>query len=186
MDILSSEQIFPIITSIFGLIIGVVLKIVLTEPIHYIIASRFSFLVPKNKRKLKGIWKSKYKYLAGSNSKIEQHLIKIVQFGDYIFGENLTAKKHWYKIMGKLENGIYLTGKWRNSKENDIHHGAFQFSVKPNGNEMNGMWIGFDDKSIAQSGNWKWIKVSTIITKSEIDKITIESESKGYYNEIEL
>jgi len=131
MSCLTSGQIISIVTAVVGLIAGAIFQIILTEPIHYFIATKFSFLVPKSKRKLNGIWKTKYKYKTDSTYKIEQHLFKIGQFGNYIFGKNLTAKEHWYTISGKLENDIYLTGKWENNEEIIYTMELFNFLFNP-------------------------------------------------------
>jgi len=139
------------------LLLGVILTLILEERLPWSIARLLNVVLPKPRRNVRGLWRARYTYLGeDGQEKHEEQVIELRQLGKHVWGRNHTARQHWYKMRGRLELEMYLTGVWENTPEGDIFHGAFQFAVCPEGNRMQGKWIGFDSHNNIQSGPWYW------------------------------
>jgi hypothetical protein len=150
-----------IVQWLIPLIITVVVTILLQDHLHWTLVRILGAVVPRPSRSVKGIWTARYVYPGeGGKNKEEQQFIELRQLGKYVHGKNLTSRQHWYRMTGKLELESYLTGVWENIPDGDIHHGAFQFVVSPDGNCMHGKWIGFNRRMEICHGPWEWNLVS--------------------------
>jgi len=152
------------------LVFGVVLTVLLQDPLHWTLGRILGAFVPRPARNVQGIWEARYTY-SGEKGRLKEELqlIELRQIGKYVRGRNLTGRMHWYKMRGKLELESYLTGVWENVREGDIHHGAFQFVVAPDGESMEGLWLGFDRKHEIQHGPWRWSLRSRSIRKAKAE-----------------
>jgi hypothetical protein len=157
------------------LILGVVLTILLQDRLQWILARILSGVVPRSARNVKGIWEARYTYESNGQTKEERQLVELRQLGKHVRGKNLTAHRHWYKMRGKLELEIYLTGVWETITEGDIYHGAFQFVVRPEGNAMEGKWIGFNNKQEINHGPWQWSLLSRSVDRTTKLRVLAEA-----------
>ena len=156
----------------FGaLLAGIVLTVVLQGRVQWVLAKVLGGIVPRGPRNVQGLWQAKYIYFTRDGvERVEHHLLELQQFGKYARGCNLVGKKHWYNVSGRLENEIYLTGSWRNTSEGDLFHGAFQFVVNPEGDEMKGLWIGFNTDHKVKHGPWEWKLIDREINRRSRDR----------------
>ncbi|HEV2177400.1 MAG TPA: hypothetical protein VGW33_09395 [Terriglobia bacterium] len=126
-------------------------------------------------RNVRGIWRVSYDYRTGGKkgeTRVEKHLIELHQFGSRVWGRNITGAKHWYRIFGRLEREIHLTGFWENILADNIYHGTFQFLVDWEGNKMQGAWLGFNKRNEIQHGSWHWERISRATDSSSKKRAT--------------
>lgn len=152
-----------------SLLLGIVITVILTEPIHYRLIKILGGITPRKKRGVKGLWKATYSFERDGITESETNLLELRQVGDYVIGKNLTGND-WYKIEGKINSQTYLTGVWECTSEDSIYNGAFQFIISPSGDSMEGKWVGFSRRQCIYHGIWVWERLSR--------KIDAESKAK--------
>jgi hypothetical protein len=64
-----------------------------------------------------------------------------------------------------MKGDFYVTGTWENIVEGMQYHGAFQLFLHPDGQKMEGVWVGFDSRNHIQHGWWHWEVLSRQIGK---------------------
>ncbi|MCS3955567.1 hypothetical protein GGP81_002098 [Salinibacter ruber] len=147
-----------LISWLSGIIISVILTSVLTvilrDEIQRLVSEKLGPYVSSDDRSISGIWEVVYLYCSEGEVKSEKHIILLNQIGSHVVGKNLTSEKHKHRLTGKLDQEKFYTGRWDNLGS-DLYYGAFQFFVKPDGREMNGLWIGFDSSNTIRKGYWK-------------------------------
>jgi hypothetical protein len=144
------------------LIVSVIFTIIFNEPIQRLLAWSLPQIVPRKYRSLVGIWETTFEYNVEGIEHKNTHLFEIKQFANFIYGKNITPGQNgcWYRIQGKIDANIYVTGIWFSAEGSDIHHGAIQFVIATDGKTMEGMWIGFNRHHHVQPGPWQWRKLS--------------------------
>ena len=160
-----------IISWIIGILFTVILTTLITDKLHYLLALLFGGTFFNLKRGLRGVWKSTYNYKQNKKQFKENQIIELRQFGKYVIGRNISGKKHFYKMIGKLEKDIYYTGIWENISNNDIYHGAFQFIYILKGNKIKGKWLGFNSKNQINHGDWSMKFIAKKVTKTEKEEL---------------
>ena len=139
------------------IVLSVVFTILIQEQIYWALASILRGIPPRNPRSVQGIWHANYSYrLSNHETREEEQFIELRQFRHYVWGSNLTGSKHHYRIHGKLDRGIYLTGLWDASLDRNMYHGAFQLILAPTGETMKGQWVGFSSHGHVNHGPWEW------------------------------
>lgn len=62
-----------------------------------------------------------------------------------------------YKIRGRIENNIYISGIWFDERAGQVYHGALQARIEVNQKEVNGKWVGFSrTHNRINTGTWRW------------------------------
>ena len=164
------KSILIVATFIVTVIINSICEILFQEPIYFILARILSGkLSPK--QSLRGVWECCYRYPDKGNFKYEQQLICISQIGPFVIARNLKSQSHIHRLSGKLNNSIYLTGRWYNIPEGEIRHGAFQFVVDNKTENMHGEWLGFDSNKVIQHGPWAWKLISRKTSKIIMNRL---------------
>ncbi|KZD21536.1 hypothetical protein A4A58_14360 [Tardiphaga robiniae] len=66
-------------------------------------------------------------------------------------GQNVDAQ-----IVGLIDNGRFITGRWFNANDPSGYHGALQLRRSGDSQRFEGAWIGLSDTSGVKSGSWLW------------------------------
>lgn len=68
--------------------------------------------------------------------------------------------KQTIRARGKLLDNRYFTGTWYHAKQKSLYHGAFQLLLHPEGDRLDGKWVGFNPDGInMQAGDWTWTRM---------------------------
>jgi hypothetical protein len=157
-----------VILWILSLVLGVILTILIKEPIHKWLIKLLGGMAPRRRRGVKGLWRATHSGESDGLATKEINLIELRQFGKHVIGKNLSGSDR-YRLEGKLNTQIHLTGIWESVVDDSIYNGAFQLMISPKGDTMEGRWIGFSKKGYIKHGIWVWERLSR----------SIDSESKA-------
>jgi hypothetical protein len=142
---------------IASIVFTAVLSILFEEPIHRALARSLSRWAPRQPRDLTGVWEAEYTYISNSRQLVEKQLVELRQVGGFVYGHTLRGQSHGHISRGRFQNELYFTGTWENTRPGSIYHGCFQFLLDPEGNKMEGKWLGFSDTyKEVNHGNWSW------------------------------
>jgi hypothetical protein len=142
-----------VILWVLSLVLGVILTIVINEPIHYWIIKLVGGMAPRRRCGVKGLWKATHSGEQSGSTTSETNLIELRQIGKHVIGKNLTGDDR-YRLEGKLNTQIHLTGIWESVVDDNIYNGAFQLMISPKGDTMEGRWVGFSKKGYINHGTW--------------------------------
>lgn len=150
-----------LIQFVLASIAAIIIAILFEDRLSIVLAKYLGNFVPKNKRKINGLWYSVY-WFKSIDGEIRRHthLMHIKSFGKQIIGQTLAGAWNVYRIEAKIASEIYLTGEWEHSNGNDIYHGSLQFILSPEGDTMHGAWLGFNKQNIVGAGPWILIRIT--------------------------
>jgi hypothetical protein len=111
--------------------------------------------------KLAGVWIQKWIVLDSKNFQKENEMeVKLHQFGKKIYGTvdpGVSPEKICgYKIFGKIDKGMYVTGTWEDSVDGSSYKGVFQLYIHKYATHMSGKWMGYSEKNEIKTGEWLW------------------------------
>ena len=151
-----------LIKFVLGSIAAIIIAILLEDILNIFLAKYLGNFVPKNKRKINGLWYSVY-WFKSIDGEIRRHthLMHIKNFGKQIIGQTLAGAWNVFRIEAKIASEIYLTGEWEHSNGSNIYHGSLQFFLSPEGDTMYGAWLGFNKQNTVGIGPWILIRVTT-------------------------
>lgn len=150
-----------------GAVVALVTTVLFQEPLQRLLARLLGGIGPLRGSSLKGNWASRYSYFSQGRQEIIQ-VMQLRQFGPFVVGRSLQSSgPHKHFLHGRLRNGIF-TGQWHNVADKAHHHGAFQFLLTPDGQGMEGKWVGFDKRHQIQHGNWTWKALPGDLSEGEM------------------
>lgn len=158
---------------LISLLIGIILTLLLQNPIQILITTVLGGWIPRSERGVKGFWHSTYTYQSKEEVRTQNHLVEFKQFGNYVVGKSLAGGTHVFKLRGKIYFQTYFTGIWESSIEGDITHGSYQYVIDNKGRLMEGKWLGTNRKHGINEGDWHW-ELITKKTSSKTKKELIE------------
>ena len=94
-------------------------------------------------RPLKGVWRNTFTYESRGVEYKVNHLVSINQIGFIVYANTIAGDLPHDKLSGLISERKFFTGTWSN-KGGNVAHGAFQMSITPDGEEMDGKWVGFN------------------------------------------
>ena len=158
---------------LLGTLLGVVLTIVLNEPLQSAAARMAAGFIPRGPRNLTGLWRLEYEYVVRGVKKKEVQIVEIRSVVGAQYGRTVFSQSHNYEIKGRLRQELYFTGYWNSILPGQAYHGAFQLILHPDGSELAGKWLGFSEKlQTVNHDTWIWKRLSHKVTKAERKKFT--------------
>ena len=117
-------------------------------------------------RNVAGYWTQCWEVESDNFESSNEALVKIKQFGRRVF-TSFYAGSNKYFFSGRIDQGRYVTGKWYGEIKGD-YHGSFQLHIAPNGQSMDGIWLGFDSKSNVKTGHWTWKRYEVNVRREPV------------------
>jgi len=106
--------------------------------------------------KLAGVWVQKWIVIDSKNFPKENEAeVKLYQFGKKIYGA-VESGISTYKIFGKIDKGMYVTGTWEDYIDGNNYKGAFQLYIHKYASHMTGKWVGYSETNEIKTGEWLW------------------------------
>src|SRR5919201_6263462 len=96
------------------LVLGVMITIIATDPLHFLLAQIFGGWISRPPRGIKGLWRTSYSYRGRipEKKKREHQLIEFRQFGTYVVGRVLASQTQSHRLQGRIKHEIFFTGTW--------------------------------------------------------------------------
>ncbi|MEI8213455.1 MAG: hypothetical protein WCI02_15010 [Planctomycetota bacterium] len=164
---------------LLGTLLGVILTIVLNEPVQSAAARLAAGFVPRSPRNLTGLWRLEYGYVVRGVKKKETQIVEISSFAGSVYGRTVFSQVHKYEIKGRLKQELYFTGHWHSILPGQAYHGAFQLILHPDGSELSGKWLGFSEKlQTVNHDTWVWQRLSHKVTKAERKKLAEQLQAE--------
>lgn len=168
-----------VILWLLAILAGVIITVLVSGPIHYVLARLFGMWIPRRARGVKGIWCAEYTYESHGVLTSEQQLIELRQFGNYVVGHSITTQAHTNKLQGKIQAQMYFTGTWESTREREVYHGAFQCVMSVSGSHLKGRWLGFNSKHEVDHGPWEWTLISHRLNAAAREKALADFHDTG-------
>ena len=160
---------------LLAILVGVLLSIVLSEPVHWLMSRLPGGIIPARPRSVTGLWLVPYQFEAAGNRQPEKQIVELRQVGKHVFGKTVASIHHRDVIRGIFSHQIYFSGSWRSIKPGQIYHGTFQLIFDPEGERLRGKWLGFSDTyHVVNHGEWEWQLLSRKVRKAEKERIVAQ------------
>lgn len=118
--------------------------------------------------KLRGIWRSQYRYRSSGRGNQEftaEHLVQMYRKGQNLILESLPDSDESYLLLRlSLEDNV-ATGTWEDSTKPDsyykgaTYHGAIQLVISADQTHMAGKWVGVGKDMEINTGPWEFTYV---------------------------
>ena len=155
------EQLVSVTVWIITILFGVILTVVLNEPLRAGMARIAAGVVPRSPRNLTGYWRLEYEFTLKGARKREIQIIEIRSVFGAVTGRTVFSQFHSYEVRGRLRQEFYFTGTWHSVLPGQAYHGSFQLILQADGSALTGKWLGFSEKlRVVNHGVWTWTRMS--------------------------
>jgi hypothetical protein len=154
---------------VLGPVLGVVVTLLVSEPLKERLAPLVSQLGSKKEEGVTGLWKASFFY--GDPAVQHVQVIEISTLFGSVVGRiiphelNEGAAKRVQetrplRVRGTIKDNRFFTGVWFHPERRSHHHGAFDLVVRQNNLQMEGMWLGYSEtKNVIETGRWVWERI---------------------------
>jgi hypothetical protein len=124
--------------------------------------------------KLRGIWRSMYRYPSSGRGAefTSEHLVQMFRKGNNLILESVPGEGESYLLLRlSLEDNI-ATGTWEDSTDPNgyykgaTYHGAVQLVINDEQNHMAGKWVGVGKNMEINTGPWEFTYISDTLGQS--------------------
>lgn len=150
------EIVLLLIGTLLGLFSSLFLAPLLEGKSQGFIVKLLGSTIQQKSLSLAGKWDERWWVEGEKDKRIDEDKnVTVKQFGKHISAKFKSFDGVNYMI-GRVEQGSFITGTWHNEYRGGTYHGAFQLYISPPGKLMVGKWIGFSKTNEIQSGVWEW------------------------------
>lgn len=154
---------------VVGPIVGVVVTLLVSEPLKDRLAPLVARLGSKKEEGVSGLWKASFYY--GHPEATHIQVIEISTLFGSVVGRivphdlNEGAAKRSessrpLRVRGSIKDNRFFTGTWFHPERRSHHHGAFDLIIRQNNLRMEGMWLGYSEtKNVIETGRWVWERI---------------------------
>ena len=117
---------------------------------------------------LSGEWSERWKVEGSKRFKKdnEDENVILSQNGNIVSGTH-KVKRRTYGMNGKIKDQ-FLPGTLDDIESGGTYHGAFQLRINPDGETLEGQWLGFDTDNKFKHNIWEWKRKGTLKYPSEL------------------
>jgi hypothetical protein len=156
---------------IIGPIVGVLVTLLVSEPLKERLAPLVMRLGSKRQVGVSGLWKATFYYGDAETSHVQ--VIEISALLGLIIGRivphelNEGAAKRAedgrpLRVRGAVKDNRFYTGTWLHPEKRSHHQGAFDLIIRRDNMRMEGMWLGYSEtKNIVETGRWIWERIES-------------------------
>jgi hypothetical protein len=151
---------------VLGPILALVVTLLLSEPLKNRLAPLVAKLGSKREVGVTGQWKATFTYGPSDETFVEAIEIsslfgvfvgRVIPHADTYPELKRNEKSKPLRLRGEVKDNRYFTGVWFHPLRRSHFHGAFELLIHQNGEQMNGMWLGYSErKNTIESGDWTW------------------------------
>jgi hypothetical protein len=155
---MNSDDVVSLSIGAVGLLIGIagILISIFADAVRDFLVNRLGYILGKGR--ISGIWDATYCLPGpddGNNEEITEQLI-VKQIGNKMIAR-LRSGNHQLRAKGNIRSTHYVSGVWYHPHRHSVYHGAFHVVIDPEGNEIEGRWIGYGwGGKPVQTGEWVW------------------------------
>jgi hypothetical protein len=163
------EVLFWLLKWIIGPVLGVIVTLLISEPLKERLAPIVSWLGSKKATGVTGRWEAVFHH--SSRAEPYRELIEV----SFLFGavvgrivpsdinhedaKNIEKDKP-LRIRGSIKDHRFFTGVWFHPSRRSHHHGAFDLIIRQDNDRMDGLWLGYSESSNnIESGRWEWNRI---------------------------
>jgi hypothetical protein len=151
---------------IAGPLIGVLVTVLLTEPLRERLLPILAAIGTKDRQGITGVWRATFLFGTPRQSYVE-HIELRHRFG-VIVGriipspENYAAAKavenrRPLRVRGVLKDNLFFSGVWFHPAVRSHHTGTFDLLVNRDNDTMTGHWLGYSEgRHAIESEQWLW------------------------------
>jgi hypothetical protein len=160
---------------IVGPVIGVIITVLLTEPLRERVLPLLTIWGSKKTPSVVGIWKAEF--LFGDEKIPYVEIIEIKHSFGLLIGrivpseENYTALRNVehekpLRIRGVVKDNQFFSGTWIHPLRLSHHAGTFDLLINRGNNRMEGQWLGYSERrNQIESQDWIWTRLEKSETK---------------------
>ena len=149
-----------------GPIAGIVVTLLLSEPLKERLAPLVLRLGSKKEEGVTGRWLATFGHGIPEVEYLE--VIEISLLFGLVVGRIVphrlnqgaakrVAESRPVRVKGTITNNRHFTGTWLHPERRSHHRGAFDLIIRQNNVHMQGMWLGYSEtNNVIQTGRWEW------------------------------
>jgi hypothetical protein len=153
--------------TIFAAVVCIVLTILFYSFLDnwfqvFIVRALWRLKIP-SKHNLSGKWTHRWHVTSVSFPAINEIKgVEIKQFRNWIYAQyhvrDNQQKLYTYKVKGRIQNDMIITGTWKDVEPGHRYNGCFQLYIDLNENHLIGYWTGVSSDAKIKSDKWEWVR----------------------------
>lgn len=158
-----------IIKWMLGPIVALAVPLLLGEPLKNWLAPFAARFGSKKATGVTGKWEATFSW--GPKTEPYVEIIEVSSLFGFVVGRIFPHPKNYpalrkaeylrpVRLRGTVSNNRYFTGVWIHPLKHAHYHGAFELLIHQDGEQMQGMWLGYSEgRNTIECEKWVWKRI---------------------------